>query len=256
MTLTIVIPTYNEAQNLPKLINALFSLPIDGLNVIVVDDNSPDGTGRVAERMIEAHPGQISVMHRAGKLGLGTAYIRGFRQALDHGSQAIAQMDADLSHPPEMLLVLLDALSSSDVAMGSRYVEGGSVDVNWSYRRKTLSAFGNYYARSILGLPVRDATGGFKIWRRNTLLGMPLERVRASGYAFQVEMAYIAYLLGYTFQEEPFYFADRSLGRSKMSFRIQLEAAIRVWQMLFDYRDLKYRNMNNRDRNNRDRNNR
>ncbi len=144
MTLTVVIPTYNEAQNLPKLITVLFSLPIDGLNVIVVDDNSPDGTGSVAERMIEAHPGQISVIHRAGKLGLGTAYIRGFCEALDHGSQAIAQMDADLSHPPEMLLVLLDALSSSDVAMGSRYVEGGGVDVNWSYWRKTLSTFGNY----------------------------------------------------------------------------------------------------------------
>ncbi|MFC2055553.1 polyprenol monophosphomannose synthase [Chloroflexota bacterium] len=241
MTLTVVIPTYNEAQNLPKMINALFSLPIDGLNVIVIDDNSPDGTGRIAERMIEARPGQINVMHRAGKLGLGTAYIQGFRQALEHGSQAIAQMDADLSHPPEMLLVLLDALSSSDVAVGSRFVEGGGVDVNWSFWRKILSGFGNYYARSILGLPVRDVTGGFKIWRRDTLVGMPLERVRSSGYAFQVEMAYIAYLLGYTFQEEPFYFADRSLGRSKMSFQIQLEAAIRVWQMRFDYRDLKYR---------------
>ena len=241
MTLTVVIPTYNEAQNLPTLIGALFSLPIGGLRIVIVDDNSPDGTGRIAERFAEEHPGQFNVIHRSGKLGLGTAYITGFRQALDQGSIAIAQMDADLSHPPEMLPVLLDTLSSNDIALGSRYVKGGSVDVNWPYWRKTLSAFGNNYARSILGLPVRDATGGFKIWRRDTLLGMPLERVRSSGYAFQVEMAYIAFLLGFTFKEEPFYFADRGWGHSKMSLRIQLEAAVRVWQMRSEYRDLKFR---------------
>ena len=241
MTLTVVIPTYNEAQNLPVLTGALFSLPIGGLRVVIVDDNSSDGTGRIAERLAEEHPGQLNVIHRSGKLGLGTAYITGFRQALDQGSLAIAQMDADLSHPPEMLPVLLDTLSSTDVALGSRFVKGGSVDVNWPYWRKILSAFGNNYAQLILGLPVRDATGGFKIWKRDTLLGMPLERVRSSGYAFQVEMAYIAFLLGFTFKEEPFYFADRGWGHSKMSLRIQLEAAIRVWQMRFDYRDLKYR---------------
>ena len=241
MTLTVVIPTYNEAQNLPILVGALFSLPIGGLRIVIVDDNSTDGTGRIAERLAEEHPGQFNVIHRSGKLGLGTAYITGFRQALDQGSSAIAQMDADLSHPPEMLPVLLDTLSSNDIALGSRYVKGGSVDVNWPYWRKTLSAFGNNYARSILGLPVRDATGGFKIWRRDTLLGMPLERVRSSGYAFQVEMAYIAFLLGFTFKEEPFYFADRGWGHSKMSLRIQLEAAVRVWQMRSEYRDLKFR---------------
>ena len=241
MTLTVVIPTYNEAQNLPILVGALFSLPIGGLRIVIVDDNSTDGTGRIAERLAEEHPGQFNVIHRSGKLGLGTAYITGFRQALDQGSIAIAQMDADLSHPPEMLPVLLDTLSSNDIALGSRYVKGGSVDVNWPYWRKTLSAFGNNYARSILGLPVRDATGGFKIWRRDTLLGMPLERVRSSGYAFQVEMAYIAFLLGFTFKEEPFYFADRGWGHSKMSLRIQLEAAVRVWQMRSEYRDLKFR---------------
>lgn len=241
MTLTVVIPTYNEAQNLPILVGALFSLPIGGLRIVIVDDNSPDGTGRIAERFAEEHPGQFNVIHRSGKLGLGTAYITGFRQALDQGSIAIAQMDADLSHPPEMLPVLLDTLSSNDIALGSRYVKGGSVDVNWPYWRKTLSSFGNNYARSILGLPVRDATGGFKIWRRDTLLGMPLERVRSSGYAFQVEMAYIAFLLGFIFKEEPFYFADRGWGHSKMSLRIQLEAAVRVWQMRSEYRDLKFR---------------
>ncbi len=241
MTLTVVIPTYNEAQNLPLLIGALFSLPIGGLRIVIVDDNSTDGTGHIAERLAEEHPGHLNVIHRSGKLGLGTAYLTGFRQALDQGSLAIAQMDADLSHPPEMLPVLLDTLSSNDIALGSRYVKGGSVDVNWPYWRKTLSSFGNNYARLILGLPVRDATGGFKIWRRDTLIGMPLERVRSSGYAFQVEMAYIAFLLGFTFKEEPFYFADRGWGHSKMSLRIQLEAAVRVWQMRSEYRDLKFR---------------
>jgi dolichol-phosphate mannosyltransferase len=148
-------------------------------------------------------------------------------------------MDTDFSHPPEMVPVLLEALKTCDVALGSRYIPGGSVDHNWPLWRKGLSAFGNLYARVILGLPMRDATGGFKAWRRETLLGMPLERVRSNGYAFQVEMAYITCRLGYRFREIPFYFADRQWGQSKMSFRIQREAAIRVWQMRFEYRGLK-----------------
>ena len=132
----------------------------------------------------------------------------------------------------------MDALTTCDVALGSRYVPGGGVDERWSQWRKFLSAFGNLYARTILGLPIHDATGGFKIWRRETLLGMPLDRIRSNGYAFQIEMAYVAYRLGYTFQEVPFYFADRRWGSSKMSFRIQREAALRVWQIRFKYRHL------------------
>jgi dolichol-phosphate mannosyltransferase len=237
--LTVVIPTFNEAENLPGLVSALFSLPVPDLNILVVDDHSPDGTGEIADQLSAATPGRLAVIHRQGKLGLGSAYITGFRKALEAGAQAVAQMDADFSHPPEKLVELLQALESCDVAMGSRYVPGGSVDVHWPLWRKALSAFGNLYARAILALPVRDATGGFRVWRRETLLGMPLERVRSNGYAFQVEMAYLATRLGYRFLEVPFYFADRHWGQSKMSARIQREAAIRVWQMRFEYRRLK-----------------
>jgi dolichol-phosphate mannosyltransferase len=237
--LTVVIPTFNEAENLPGLVSALFSLPMPDLNILVVDDNSPDGTGEIANHLSEANSGRLAVIHRTGKLGLGSAYITGFGAALKAGAQAVAQMDADFSHPPEKLVDLLQALNSCDVAMGSRYVPGGSVDRNWPLWRKALSAFGNWYARLILGLPVRDVTGGFRVWRGETLRGMPLERVRSNGYAFQVEMAYLAARLGYRFLEIPFYFADRRWGYSKMSARIQREAALRVWQMRFEYRHLK-----------------
>lgn len=236
--LTVVTPTYNEAENLPKLVSTLFALNIPDLKFLVVDDNSPDGSGQIAEELAAASQGRLSVLHRPGKLGLGSAYITGFTQALKDGAEAVAQMDADFSHPPEKLLELLEALENCDVAMGSRYVPGGSVDERWPFWRKGLSAFGNIYAGIILSLPVKDATGGFRMWRRETLLGMPLERVRSNGYAFQVEMAYIAFRLGYRFKEIPFYFADRRWGNSKMSFNIQTEAAIRVWQMLFEYRHL------------------
>jgi dolichol-phosphate mannosyltransferase len=237
--LTVVTPTYNEAENLPKLVSALFVLPIDDLHFLVVDDNSPDGTGQLAETLAAQHPGRITVLHRSGKLGLGTAYISGFRQALQAGAERVAQMDADFSHPPEKLLEMLEALKSCDVAIGSRYIPGGGVDERWPLWRKALSMFGSLYAGVILRLPLHDVTGGFKIWRRETLMGMPLERIRSNGYAFQVEMAYVAHRLGYTFREVPFYFADRRWGESKMSFRIQREAAIRVWQMLYEYRHLR-----------------
>jgi dolichol-phosphate mannosyltransferase len=236
--LTVVIPTYNEAENLPQLVSALFALNISDLKLLVIDDNSPDGSGQMAEDLATASYGRMSVLHRSGKLGLGTAYITGFSQAIADGAEAVAQMDADFSHPPQKLLELLKALEDCDVAMGSRYVPGGSVDVRWPFWRKGLSAFGNVYASKILSLPIKDATGGFRMWRRETLLGMPLQRVRSNGYAFQVEMAYIAFRLGYRFKEVPFYFADRQWGHSKMSFNIQKEAAVRVWQMLFEYRRL------------------
>ncbi len=239
MKLSIVTPTYNEAKNLPKLVSALLALPINDIHVIVVDDNSPDGTGQVADRLAGMHPDSISVIHRTGKLGLGSAYITGFKQALDAGANAIAQMDADLSHPPDLLVDLLKSLDDFDVAMGSRYIEGGGVDMNWPWWRKSLSAFGNHYARYVLGMPVQDVTGGFKVWKRETLAGMPLNRIRSNGYAFQIEMAYVAYLLNYSFVEVAFYFPNRDWGKSKMSFRIQLEAAYRVWKMRYDYRDLR-----------------
>ncbi len=239
LQLTVVIPTYNEANNLPKLLEALFALPLEGLKVIIVDDNSPDGTGEIAQDLADSEPDRLIVLHRSGKLGLGSAYIAGFRQALKTGAEAVAQMDADFSHPPEKLIEFMQALNSADVVMGSRYIAGGRLDEQWPLWRKGLSAFGNLYARTLLRLLVRDATGGFRVWRKETLSGMPLDRVRSNGYAFQIEMAYITYRLGYTIHEVPFYFADRRWGTSKMSFAIQMEAATRVWQLLCEYRDLK-----------------
>jgi dolichol-phosphate mannosyltransferase len=236
--LTAVIPTYNEAENLPRLFSALFGLDIPGFKILIVDDNSPDGTGQLAEELGRQFPGCVSVLHRPGKLGLGSAYLEGFREALAGGAQAIGQMDADFSHPPEKLIELLHVLQSCQLAMGSRYVPGGSLDERWPRWRKALSAFGNIYARTILRAPMRDMTGGFRLWRRDALEGMPLHRVRSNGYAFQVEMAYIAYLLGFSFQEVPIHFADRRWGKSKMSFKIQVEAALRVLQMRYRYRDL------------------
>ncbi|HVN54706.1 MAG TPA: polyprenol monophosphomannose synthase [Anaerolineaceae bacterium] len=241
MQLTVVIPTYNEVENLPNLVSVLFTLPIPDLKLLVVDDNSPDGTGALAESLGKKYPNRISVLHRPGKLGLGTAYITGFKTALADGADAVAQMDADFSHPPAKLVELLDVLPHCDVALGSRYIPGGSLDENWSFWRKALSGFGNYYARTILGLPIHDVTGGFRVWHRNVLDTMPLHRVRSNGYVFQVEMAYLASRLGFCFQEIPIYFADRRLGKSKMSFRIQAEAALRVWQLRRMYRDVRAR---------------
>jgi dolichol-phosphate mannosyltransferase len=236
--LTVVVPTYNEAENLPRLVEALFALPLLQLKMLIVDDNSPDGTGDLAEQLALEHTGRLSVIHRAGKLWLGTAYKEGFQRALADGAKAVAQMDADFSHPPEKLVEMAQALQGADAVIGSRYVTGGSVDVNWPLWRKGLSAFGNFYARTILGLHIRDATGGFRLWRRETLQNMCLERSSSSGYAFQVEVAYMAERLGYRFKEIPIYFADRRWGKSKMSFRIQCEAAVKVWQMRSCYRDL------------------
>ncbi len=237
MQITVIVPTYNEAENLPRLVSALFVLPLD-LHLLVVDDASPDGTGRLAEGLAGEHPGRIRVLHRPGKLGLRSAYLQGFRQALDEGARAVAQMDADFSHDPQVLPAMAARLETCDVVFGSRYVAGGSVDERWPGWRKGLSAFGNFYARTILGLSLRDMTTGYRLWRRETLLGMPLERIRANGYVFLVEMAYMAACLGYRIGETPIYFADRRWGKSKMSFRIQLEAALRVWQVKWNYRDL------------------
>lgn len=240
MRITVVIPTYNEAENLPKLVSALFMLPLE-VSILIVDDNSPDGTGRVADELAAAFPGRLAVLHRPGKLGLRSAYLDGFRLALDGGAEAIAQMDADFSHDPQMLISMAERLSTCDVVLGSRYVPGGSLDERWSLWRKALSAFGNFYARTILGLPLRDVTTGFRLWRRAALLAMPLECIRASGYIFLVEMAYLAYCLEFRFGEVPIHFAERRAGKSKMSLKIQVEAALRVWQVWWSYRDLRKR---------------
>lgn len=236
--ITAIIPTYNEAENLPSLVSALFSLPLPELDLLIADDNSPDGTGQLAEEFAKQYPGRIEVLHRPGKLGLGRAYIAGFRHALKQGAEALLQMDADFSHPIEKIPELVAALQDCDVVIGSRYVKGGSLDEEWPFWRKSLSAWGNFYARTILGLPMRDVTGGFRLWRREVLEALPMERVKSNGYVFQVETAYVTRKLGFHFHEVPIHFSERRLGTSKMNFRIQLEAAVRVWLLLGMYRDL------------------
>lgn len=238
MKITMVVPTYNEAENLPKLVAEVLALPLPDLNILVVDDNSPDGTGALAEELGRRYEGRVKVMHRAGKLGLGTAYIAGFKFAIADGAEAIGQMDADFSHPIDKIVVMAQTLPTCDAVIGSRYVPGGSLDERWPFWRKALSGFGNFYARTILGLATRDVTGGFKLWRRETLQAMPLERIRSNGYVFQVEMNYVAQRLGFVFKEIPIYFKDRRFGESKMSFKIQIEAALRTWQLPGMYRDL------------------
>jgi dolichol-phosphate mannosyltransferase len=236
---TLIIPTYNEVENIPRLLQSLFDLPLADLHVLIVDDASPDGTGQLVENLKNKYPHQIEVLHRSGKLGLGTAYIQGFQHCLETGSDLIGQMDADFSHSPLKVVDLLNAITGHDMALGSRYVPGGSLAKDWALWRKGLSTFGNFYARTILHLPIRDVTGGFRLWKRGTLSRLPLDRVRSNGYVFQVEMAYITHRCGFTMQEIPIHFAERKFGKSKMSLRIQLEAAVRVWQLRGLYRDLK-----------------
>lgn len=237
-SLTIVIPTYNEAENLPLLVTALWGLPDLDISIIVVDDASPDGTGDIASQIAKENPVKFEVIHRKGKFGLGTAYIQGFRHALDAGAPAIGQMDADFSHSPEYIPEFMRLLPDHDAVIGSRYVQDGRLDERWGAGRVLLSWFGNFYARTILNMNIRDITSGFRIWKHATLAGMPLDNIKSNGYVFQIEMAYVAQKLGYNLVETPIYFEDRRIGQSKMSFRIQVEAALRVWQVLLSHRKL------------------
>ena len=239
MKITMVIPTYNESENLPKLAAEIFALPLDDLHILVVDDNSPDGTGDIAEELGKQYDGRVHCLHRAGKLGLGTAYKEGFALAIKEGADYIGQMDADFSHPVEKIPEMVEKLADADLVIGSRYVEGGKLDENWPIYRKWLSGFGNNYARVILGMKNRDVTGGFKIWKKETLQAMPLDTVQAKGYLFQVEMNYIAYKMGFKIVEVPIYFQEREFGTSKMSLGISAEAA---WKTLFlrqEHKDVK-----------------
>jgi dolichol-phosphate mannosyltransferase len=235
----IVVPTYNELENLPMLVEKIFSLPIPDVELMIVDDNSPDGTGELADQYARDTKGRVQVIHRSGKLGLGTAYVAGFKKSLELGADRIVQMDADFSHPPEKILEFMQAIQDHDLVIGSRYVAGGSLDHDWPITRKALSAWGNFYARTILGLKVRDVTAGFRMWRREALMRIPLDRVRSNGYMFQVEMAYLATKLGFTIKEIPIYFAERKYGKSKIDTRIKIEAAVSVWKLPSRYRDIK-----------------
>ena len=233
----LIIPTYNEYENIQKLVPILFSLPLE-LHLLVVDDGSPDGTGQLADRLSLEYPGRMNVLHRPGKMGFASAYIQGFQYFLDLGVDAIGQMDADFSHDPAELVVMAEALEGCGLVIGSRYISGGSVDRQWSYARRRLSAFGNFYARSILGLPYRDVTTGYRLWSANELAKIPLDRIHSTGYVFLIELAYLAHHLGVPISEVPIYFADRKKGKTKMTFSIQVEAAWRVWELPFTHRDI------------------
>jgi dolichol-phosphate mannosyltransferase len=229
----IIVPTYNEAENIFQLLDAIHA-QVPGVDVLVVDDNSPDGTAVMVEDRMKADP-RLSLMKRAGKLGLGSAYIAGFRQALARGYEVVFEMDADFSHNPAYLPLFLEAIKEADLVIGSRYVEGGGVE-NWTFSRKLISLGGSMYARFILGVPYRDLTGGFKCFRRETLSAIDLDGVHSEGYSFQIEITYRVHQKGLRIREIPIVFSDRVGGKSKMSWKIFLEAIFRVWQMRWTVR--------------------
>jgi dolichol-phosphate mannosyltransferase len=226
----IVVPTYNERENIQLLLDRLLSLPF-GLEVLVVDDNSPDGTGDLVAARVALDP-RVHLLRRAGKMGLGSAYVAGFGYALEHGAEYVFEMDADFSHDPQAIGEFLEAAKDADLVLGSRYLHGVTV-VHWPLRRLVLSYCANLYTRVITGLPVRDATGGFKCFRRRALSVLELGRVNSDGYAFQIEMTYKVWRLGLRIKEIPITFVDRRAGVSKMDRRIVWEAAWLVWRLRF-----------------------
>jgi dolichol-phosphate mannosyltransferase len=224
----VIIPTYNEKENVPRIVPRLRAA-VPEAHVLVADDNSPDGTGVLADRMAEVDD-HVHVLHRMGKEGLGAAYLAGFSWALEHGYDVVVEMDADGSHQPEQLPRLLDGLRDADLVLGSRYVPGGSV-VNWPKSREFLSRGGNWYTRKALGLPVQDATGGYRAFRASTLRALDLNGVGSAGYIFQVDLAYRAVQRGLTVTEVPIEFVEREVGESKMNQKIVSEALwhVTVW---------------------------
>ena len=226
----VIIPTYNEKENIENLINAVFALPVM-FDVLIIDDNSPDGTAAIVERMQKQWDGRLHLLKRSGKLGLGTAYIMGFKWCLNAGYEFIIEMDADFSHPPKKLLELRQAcLDGADVAIGSRYVSGVNV-VNWPMGRVIMSYYASAYVRIVTGMNVRDTTAGFVCYRRNVLKAIDLDKIRFKGYAFQIEMKFTAFKMGCRIKEVPIIFVNRVLGTSKMNSSIFGEAVFGVLQL-------------------------
>jgi dolichol-phosphate mannosyltransferase len=230
MKTLIIIPTYNELENLRPLLQEIFSYAQE-TDVLIVDDNSPDGTGKLADEIHNENP-QVHVLHRAGKLGLGTAYIAGFKYAVAHDYDAAFEMDADFSHDPRYLPDFLKAIEHADLVIGSRYIPGGGTP-NWSFLRRFISGGGNIFARFMLGIPVQDCTAGFRCYRRQVLESIDLDTIQSQGYAFQVEMAYRVMRQGFKIVETPIVFMDRRIGKSKMSRKIVIEAFIYVLRARF-----------------------
>lgn len=228
MKAIVIVPTYNEAENIANLINKIFSVD-SNLHILVIDDNSPDGTAEIVKRISEKDP-RVHLIKRPGKLGLGTAYIEGFKYALANGYEAIFEMDADFSHNPEDIPRFLDALEDADLVIGSRYLTGVNV-INWPLRRLMLSYFANLYTRIITGMPVRDATGGYKCFRAEALKQIDLDKIKTNGYGFQIEMNFRFWAKGFRVKEIPIVFVDRRNGVSKMNKKIILEAVFLVWKL-------------------------
>jgi len=225
----VIIPTYNERDNLPVVVAALLRTP--SVRILVVDDGSPDGTGHIADGLARAASGRVSVLHRTGPRGLGLSYIDGMLHALGTDATEICQMDADLSHDPADVPRLIEHAVNADLIIGSRYVPGGRIE-NWAKRRAFLSAFANRYIRAITGLQVRDCTSGFRCWRREALQRLPLERIASNGYAFQVEMTWEAASAGCRIVEVPITFVERRQGASKLSWRVIVESALLPWRLV------------------------
>jgi len=229
MKAIVVIPTYNECENIPPLVDSL--LRHEGVRVLVVDDDSPDGTGAVADEARRRHPGRVDVLHRTSNRGLGRSYIDGIARAIAMGPDLICQMDADFSHDPAALPSLLAAADRADVVIGSRYIAGGGV-VNWPARRLLLSRFANWYVRAITHLDARDCTSGYRCWRREALASLPLDRFVSDGYSFLVEMLFVAARQGRRITEVPITYVERREGQSKMSRGVILESAITPWRLV------------------------
>ena len=231
----VIIPTYNEKENIQAIIQAVLNLVEHQFDVLIVDDNSPDGTAAIVESMINENPERINILKRAGKLGLGTAYIAGFKWALDHGYEYIIEMDADFSHPVEKLpeLQATCATGGADVAVGSRYISGVNV-VNWPMGRMLMSYYASAYVRLITGMEVRDATAGYVCYRREVLQSINLDAIEFKGYAFQIEMKFTAYRMGFIIKEVPIVFINRVLGTSKMNSSIFFEALWGVIKLRWD----------------------
>lgn len=229
MKIIIVIPTFNEAENIENLLDTIFGLGIENLYVVVIDDNSPDGTAKIVKSEIENNP-RIHLIERASKMGLGTAYVRGFKYAINNGFDYIMEMDADFSHDPKEILNFLKQIKTADLVIGSRYSVGVNV-INWPLSRLLLSYGANMYTRIITGLPIKDCTGGFKCFRRKVLEAIDLDNIHSDGYAFQIEMNFKTWKKGFDIKEIPIVFTDRVAGLSKLSKRIIREAVWIVWKL-------------------------
>ncbi len=230
MKTLIIIPTYNEIDNLRPLVEEIFSYAPE-TDMLIVDDNSPDGTGKLADEIHLENP-RVNILHRPGKQGLGTAYIAGFKYAIEHGYDAAFEMDADFSHDPRYLPDFLKAIENADLVIGSRYISGGDTP-NWSFLRRLISGGGNIFARFMLGIPVHDCTAGYRCYRREVLESIDLDTIQSQGYAFQVELAYRVMKQGFKIVETPIVFMDRRVGKSKMSRKIVIEGFTYVLEARF-----------------------